>query len=118
VNPDRGLTHLQSFCSAAFFLTCFQPTQPYRLKWSRNRHVANRALHGVDTRSSYCHEDVATEFQAQGLELDWVCVVWDGDLRNSEGAWQYHSFLVGKGPDGARAQQRGGRQVTELRFEH
>src|SRR5699024_1488593 len=34
-----------------------------------------------DVRSSYYLEDVATEFQVQGLELDWACVVWDGDLR-------------------------------------
>ena len=27
-----------------------------------------------DTRSSYYLEDAATEFQVQGLELDWVCV--------------------------------------------
>jgi hypothetical protein len=34
-----------------------------------------------DTRSSYYLEDAATEFQVQGLELDWTCVTWDGDLR-------------------------------------
>ena len=34
-----------------------------------------------DTRSSYYLEDAATEFQVQGLELDWACVAWDGDLR-------------------------------------
>ena len=33
-----------------------------------------------DTRSSYYLEDAATEFQVQGLELDWVCVNWDGGL--------------------------------------
>jgi hypothetical protein len=27
-----------------------------------------------DTRSSYYLEDAATEFQVQGLELDWTCV--------------------------------------------
>ena len=32
-----------------------------------------------DTRSSYYLEDAATEFQVQGLELDWVCVTWDAD---------------------------------------
>ena len=41
-----------------------------------------------DTRSSYYLEDAATEFQVQGLELDWACVTWDGDLRftGSDGA--------------------------------
>lgn len=45
-----------------------------------------------DTRSSYHLEDVATEFQVQGLELDWACIVWDGDLRFSHGRWAYHQF--------------------------
>jgi hypothetical protein len=34
-----------------------------------------------DTRSSLYLEDAATEFQAQGLELDWTIVTWDADLR-------------------------------------
>lgn len=45
-----------------------------------------------DTRSSYYLEDVATEFQVQGLELDWACVVWDGDLRLSDDGWTHHQF--------------------------
>lgn len=45
-----------------------------------------------DTRSSYYLEDVVTEFQVQGLELDWACVVWDADLRYSEGKWFFNSF--------------------------
>ncbi|MFO1507942.1 MAG: DUF2075 domain-containing protein [Lysobacterales bacterium] len=45
-----------------------------------------------DVRSSYYLEDVATEFQVQGLELDWTCVVWDGDLRLSGGQWDHFSF--------------------------
>ncbi|MEY8688664.1 MAG: DUF2075 domain-containing protein [Leptothrix sp. (in: b-proteobacteria)] len=46
-----------------------------------------------DVRSSYYLEDVATEFHVQGLELDWSCVVWDADLRHSDGNWQHHSFV-------------------------
>lgn len=45
-----------------------------------------------DTRSSYYLEDAATEFQVQGLELDWTCVTWDGDLRFDDGKWGYHDF--------------------------
>lgn len=45
------------------------------------------------TRSSYYLEDIATEFQVQGLELDWTCVVWDGDLRHAGNAWTHHSFI-------------------------
>lgn len=49
-----------------------------------------------DVRSSYFLEDVATEFQVQGLELDWVCVTWDGDLRFSEDEWKTFSFKGSK----------------------
>jgi hypothetical protein len=45
-----------------------------------------------DIRSSYYLEDVATEFHVQGLELDWTCVAWDGDLRFQRTAWQHWSF--------------------------
>ena len=45
-----------------------------------------------DTRSSYYLEDAATEFQVQGLELDWACVTWDGDLRFTGSGWSYHDF--------------------------
>ena len=46
-----------------------------------------------DTRSSFYLEDAATEFQVQGLELDWVCVTWDADLRFSNSDWLFHSFI-------------------------
>lgn len=45
-----------------------------------------------DVRSSYYLEDVATEFQIQGLEIDWACVSWDGDLRRGAAGWSYHDF--------------------------
>jgi hypothetical protein len=45
-----------------------------------------------DVRSSYYLEDVATEFHVQGLELDWICVSWDGDFRYSEHGWRHFSF--------------------------
>jgi hypothetical protein len=45
-----------------------------------------------DTRSSFYLEDAATEFQIQGLELDWVCVTWDADLRFADRTWEYRSF--------------------------
>jgi hypothetical protein len=46
----------------------------------------------ADTRSSYYLEDAATEFQVQGLELDWACVTWDGDLRFNKSGWSFHDF--------------------------
>jgi hypothetical protein len=45
-----------------------------------------------DVRSSYYLEDAATEFQVQGLELDWSCVVWDADFRFSKKGWEHKSF--------------------------
>jgi hypothetical protein len=45
-----------------------------------------------DVRSSYYLEDAATEFQVQGLELDWSCVTWDGDLRYIGPGWTFHDF--------------------------
>ena len=45
-----------------------------------------------DTRSSYYLEDAATEFQVQGLELDWTCVTWDADLRLHDRGWSFHDF--------------------------
>lgn len=49
-----------------------------------------------DVRSSYYLEDVATEFDVQGLELDWVCVTWDADFRYTEKGWKHWSFVGNK----------------------
>jgi hypothetical protein len=45
-----------------------------------------------DIRSSNYLEDCATEFQVQGLELDWTVVTWDADLRKSRDSWSCHDF--------------------------
>lgn len=45
-----------------------------------------------DVRSSYFLEDVATEFDIQGLELDWTCVAWDADLRHTGSGWSLKAF--------------------------
>ena len=50
----------------------------------------------TDVRSSFYLEDVATEFDVQGLELDWSCVVWDGDFRYTPDGWSQHSFCGDK----------------------
>lgn len=46
----------------------------------------------ADIRSSCFLEDVATEFDIQGLEVDWTCVAWDADLRHNGHDWAYKSF--------------------------
>lgn len=45
-----------------------------------------------DVRSSYYLEETATEFDIQGLELDWTCVCWDADFRRDQTQWQCFSF--------------------------
>lgn len=45
-----------------------------------------------DIRSSSFLEEVATEFDVQGLELDWTCVAWDGDLHHYNNKWNYKKF--------------------------
>ncbi len=44
-----------------------------------------------DVRSSNALEDAATEFDVQGLELDWTCVAWDLNLRRSHD-WEAREF--------------------------
>jgi Uncharacterized conserved protein (DUF2075) len=45
-----------------------------------------------DVRSSDALEDVATEFDDQGLELDWTCVCWDANFRWGKERWEVASF--------------------------
>ena len=45
-----------------------------------------------DIRSSFFLEEVATEFDIQGLELDWTCVAWDGDFYFNNNQWNYKKF--------------------------
>ena len=46
----------------------------------------------ADPHSSYSLEYAATEFDVQGLELDWACVAWDADLRHDGNRWLHHRF--------------------------
>jgi len=45
-----------------------------------------------DIRSSYFNEEIATEFDIQGLELDWTCVCWDGDFYLKDDNWIHRKF--------------------------
>lgn len=45
-----------------------------------------------DVRSSYCLEETATEFDIQGLELDWTVVCWDADLRFNGLNFDFYAF--------------------------
>lgn len=44
-----------------------------------------------DVRSSYYLEEIATEFDIQGLEIDFSCLAWDINFYYDNG-WQYQAF--------------------------
>ena len=46
-----------------------------------------------DVRSSFFLEEVATEFDIQGLELDWDCVCWEQDLCIENDEWKFRKFV-------------------------
>lgn len=74
-----------------------QRLKPFAIDVRSPMNPVNWFLDGKDdVRSSYYLEDVATEFQIQGLELDWTCVTWDGDLRYSDEGWRTFSFKGNK----------------------
>ncbi|MBU3537653.1 DUF2075 domain-containing protein [Polynucleobacter sp. UK-Gri1-W3] len=50
----------------------------------------------TDIRSSHYLEDVATEFDIQGLEIDWVGVCWDANFRIEDGRWATYNFSGSK----------------------
>lgn len=59
--------------------------------------VAHWFLNGKDdVRSSYALEDVVTEFDIQGLELDYTIVAWDADFRMTPDGWTYNKFSGNK----------------------
>lgn len=67
--------------------------RPLAIDVKRKVDVVNWFLGEIDLiTSSYYLEDSATEFDIQGLELDWTCVVWDGDMRYTEAGWTHHKF--------------------------
>ena len=68
----------------------------------------------TDIRSSQFLEDAASEFDVQGLELDWTCLVWDGDLRRNNGAWQNFSFTGNRWMN-IRAEERKAYQINAYR---
>ena len=64
-----------------------------------------------DVRSSLFLEDAASEFDVQGLELDWTCLVWDADLRYNNGTWDFYEFSGGSRWNRIKKEER---QVYQL----
>lgn len=74
-----------------------QRLKPFAIDVKTPIRPVNWFLNGKDdVRSSFYLEDVATEFHVQGLELDWSCVTWDGDLRYSDEGWNTFEFRGNK----------------------
>ncbi len=75
--------------------------RPYGLELSSGFRQGNRDLfihwfldQPPDVRSSNQLEVAASEFECQGLELDWIGVCWGGDFTfdNPVGGWSFRSF--------------------------
>lgn len=64
----------------------------------------------ADVRSSSFLEDAASEFEVQGLELDWTLVGWDADYRFSSGRFEHWSF---SGTRWSRVNKRDAQQYLE-----
>lgn len=74
-----------------------QRLKPFAIDVKSPMNPVNWFLNGKDdVRSSYFLEDVGTEFHVQGLELDWACVTWDGDLRFASDGWKTFAFKGNK----------------------
>ena len=63
--------------------------------WVQNKiEATNWFLNGKnDVRSSFHLEETATEFDIQGLELDWTIVCWNADLRFENGDFKHLKFV-------------------------
>ena len=67
--------------------------RPFGIDVKSDINASNWFLDGKeDIRSSYYMECVATEFEIQGLELDWTVVSWGADFHIKENNWVYQAF--------------------------
>jgi DUF2075 family protein len=64
----------------------------------------------ADVRSCHYLEDVATEFDIQGLELDWCLIAWDADYRFRDGRFEHWNF---SGTRWSRRNQESARRYLE-----
>lgn len=74
--------------------SCAKRLRKYGI-WVQNKiEATNWFLNGKnDVRSSFHLEETATEFDIQGLELDWTIVCWDADLRFENGDFKHLKFV-------------------------
>lgn len=77
--------------------------------------VVHWFLDDEDVRSSNFLEDVVTEFDVQGLEVDWTCLIWDGDFRYSPEGWKHFSFNGGNKWNNINQKERQSYQTNAYR---
>ncbi|WP_025730635.1 DUF2075 domain-containing protein [Atopobacter phocae] len=67
--------------------------RPYGIWVKSNINVCHWFLSDeIHPESSNALEQTCTEFDIQGLELDYAVVAWDGDFRIKDGIWNYYNF--------------------------
>lgn len=99
---DKAKTWLRKMAggSERFGMVCSSQAfrlRPLAIDVRAKPNVVNWFLDDItDIRSSLFLEDVATEFDIQGLELDWSCLIWDGDFQYSSDDWIQKDFSGGK----------------------
>ena len=95
---DRAKRWLRGMARGSQRFGIVAAAKSYRLKpYGIYVELAVNAIHWFlrprdDPRSSYSLEYAATEFKVQGLELDWACVAWDGDLMHTGAGWNHREF--------------------------
>lgn len=70
--------------------------KPYGVYYAKDRNsisLENWFLNSKeDIRSSYFMESVASEFETQGLEVDYALIAWDADLRIENDEWAFYQM--------------------------
>lgn len=101
-NLDEAKTWVKSHCQGTTRYGLIASSGGLRLKpegifVKNDVSVANWFLSEKDdVRSSYYLEDTVSEFDIQGLELDYTIVAWDADFRFNGMKWTYNNFSGNK----------------------
>lgn len=101
-NLEEAKTWVKQHCKGTMRYGLMASSGALRLKpkgiFVKNEiNVANWFLNDkTDVRSSFYLEDVVSEFDIQGLELDYTILAWDGDLRFDGTKWTYNNFVGNK----------------------
>ena len=97
---DRAKHWLSSMASGTERYGCIASSEAKRLR-AEGLELPPARAKGVehwflkpkgDVRSSFQLEVAATEFQIQGLEVDWACICWGGDFLRVNSNWQLRQF--------------------------